>query len=154
DDIHSTLERLAHLSREASTKRWRRLYLYLAGHGFGPGIRDASLLMANATLETLHHIAGVKYGDYFRETKGFSEIVLVMDCCRDHLSKQSLTALEMPTVQPRATEASFFYAFATRWSLKAREGVDESGRVRGHFTRALLEALAQPGATSRTIPNY
>jgi Caspase domain len=153
DDIRSELERLIDDSQELR-KRWRRLYLYLAGHGFGPSIDETALLMANASRATLHHVPGVRFANYFRETSVFSEVVLMMDCCRDHYPRPPLVDLGLPSLPPRRSEAPFFFAFATKWSLRTREGTDDSGKVRGHFTRALIEALDQPRATSHTVCEY
>ena len=151
DDIRAELERLIDDSQQPPQKRWRRLYLYLAGHGFGPSIDETALLMANASQVTRHHLPGVRYANYFRESSIFSEIVLMMDCCRDHYEQPPLVDLGLPPMPPRTTKAPYFFAFATEWTLKTRESTDASGRVRGHFTRALIEALDKPGATSRSV---
>jgi hypothetical protein len=153
DDVRAELERLIDESQSASG-RWRRLYLYLAGHGFGPSIDETALLMANASLATLHHIPSVRYANYFREAPMFSEVVLTMDCCRDHYERPPLADLGLPPVKPRTTEAAYFFAFATKWTLRTRESVDASGAVRGHFTKAMLEALDQSGATSHSVCEY
>jgi hypothetical protein len=126
----------------------------LSGHGFGPSVDDTALLMANASLATLHHAPAVKYANYFREAPIFSEIVLLMDCCRDHHARPPLVDLGLPVLDPRASEARFFFGFATRWTLRARESADPDGQVRGHFTRAIIEAFDEPGASSETVPAF
>lgn len=155
DDVFSEIETIV-VNAQADEKRRRRLYLYLAGHGFGPDIDEIALLMANAgtAVETFHNLPGVRYGNYFRKVPLFSEVVLVVDCCREHEERPPLVDIGLPAIRPRRSEAPYFYAFATKWSLRTREGLDESGKVRGHFTRALIEALDEPGATSRTVCKY
>jgi hypothetical protein len=153
DDVRAELERLIDDS-QPSLRLGRRLYLYLAGHGFSPTIDETALLMANASVATLHHLPCVRYANAFRESTVFKEIVLVMDCCRDHYERPPLVDLGLPPIAVPNTDASYFFAFATKWSLKTREGSDPSGIVRGHFTRALVEALDQPSATSRSVAKY
>jgi hypothetical protein len=154
DDVRAELETLVDDYLEDPKTRRRRLYLYLAGHGFGPTIDESALLMANASRQMLHHLPGVRCGNYFREYPVFSEVVLLMDCCRDHHDRQPLVDLGLPLLKARRSEAPYFFAFATKWTLRTREGVDESGEVRGHFTRALIEGLDQPGATSESVVKY
>jgi Caspase domain len=153
DDVRAELERLVEEYLDDG-KRRRRLYLYLAGHGFSPTIDETALLMANAGPQTLHHLPGVRYGNYFRQAPVFSEIVLMMDCCRDHHDQPPLVDVGLPPMKPRSSEAPYFFAFATKWTLRTREDVDASGEVRGHFTRALIEALDQPNATSDSVRKH
>ena len=62
----------------------RRLYVYLAGHGFEPQPAEAALLGANATRQRPgHHIVGRAYVDDLRRGGYFTECVLFMDCCRE-----------------------------------------------------------------------
>jgi uncharacterized caspase-like protein len=121
----------------------RRLYVYLAGHGFAPEVDDAALLMANASNKFLHYIPGRPYAQWFHKAAKFEEIVLFMDCCRDDY------AAPPPHVPPWAEEHSpfaakvrRFYVFATQIYRSARERTfPASGKVRGVFTTALLAAL-------------
>ena len=154
DDVRAELERLVDEYLDNPRKRRRRLYLYLAGHGFSPSIDETALLMANAGPLTMHHLPGVLYANYFRQGPVFSEIVLTMDCCRDHHDRAPLVDIGLPPMKPRTTPASYFFAFATQWTLRTREDVDPSGTVRGHFTRALIEALDEPNATSDSVRKY
>ncbi len=146
----------------------RRLYVFLAGHGFAPslgfapGLDESALLMANAERQALgHHIPGSVYVDWFRAAAAFDEILLFMDCCRDDYGR---TALHLPPFselkRPEAASVRFFYAYATKWSYKAREKKVESGEVRGLFSFALMEGLhggAANGAgriTGQSLANY
>lgn len=120
----------------------RRLYLYFAGHGFAPELEDAALFMANAAKgRTGYHITGRPYANWFRKAAFFSEVVLLMDCCRDNYKR---ARPQLPPYEDisATTPAERFYAFATQWSRKAREGPWGSGGTpRGIFTLALLDAL-------------
>lgn len=153
DDIRSELERLVDQGGE-TIRLGHRLYLYLAGHGIGPSFDESALLMANASLQVLHHVPGTAYGNAFCGSTLFDEVVLIMDCCRDHMPRPPLFDLGLPPIAVPNASPGFFFAFATRWSLQSREGRDDQGRVRGHFTRALIEALSQPDASAATVREY
>jgi len=122
----------------------RRLYIFLAGHGFAPNLEDAALLMANAGRgRTGHHIPGRPYANWFRLAAYFDEIVLFMDCCRENYRR---APLRLPPWEEEHNDAArdvrYFYGFATEWSRAAREMPQQPDlRVRGHFTTALLAGL-------------
>jgi hypothetical protein len=122
----------------------RRLYIFLAGHGFAPNLEDAALLMANASRgRTGHHIPGRPYANWFRTAAYFEEIVLFMDCCRENYRR---APLRLPPWEDEHSETAkdvrYFYGFATEWSRAARETPQQpDSRVMGHFTTALLAGL-------------
>ncbi len=63
----------------------RRLWIYLAGHGFGPDANENALLAANATRirsGSYYHVLGVYNADYVHFAGYFDEVLLFMDCCR------------------------------------------------------------------------
>lgn len=64
-------------------KAGRRLYLFLAGHGYAPQVNDAALLMANAGGRSFPAVPGTRVANWFRASAKFKEIVLIMDCCRE-----------------------------------------------------------------------
>ncbi len=122
-------------------KLGRRLYIFMAGHGFAPDLKTAALLMANAAKSRLGlHIPGPPYADRFRQAGFFDEVVLLMDCCRDNLPQ---TPVHQPpfTLTTAPTPSRYFYGFATTFSRRSREEPDESGRVAGIFTRTVLAGL-------------
>jgi len=120
----------------------RRLYIYLAGHGFAPDIEEAALLMANAARgRTGHHIPGRPYANWFRKAAYFDEVVLFMDCCRDNLPRAPLRAPPYEVINS-GTAARRYYGFATKWSRTSREKKLADGRVSGVFTKALLAGLS------------
>lgn len=128
----------------------RRLYIFMAGHGFAPDLKTAALLMANAAKSRLGlHIPGPSYADRFRQAGFFAEIVLLMDCCRDNLPQ---TPVHQPpfAVTTSPQPANYFYGFATTFSRRAREEPDADGRVAGIFTRALLAGLRGEAAQPAT----
>jgi hypothetical protein len=120
----------------------RRLYLYLAGHGFAQTIEDAVLLMANAAVGfTGFNIPGRTYANWFTEAGAFDEVILFMDCCRE------ATMLAQKNEPPwdrviGGQAAERYYTFATQWSRAAREGPwGTNGAPRGIFTLALMSGL-------------
>mgnify|MGYP001557821908 CR=1 FL=1 len=144
-DVVRALEHLMDAGEQLGGRAGRRLYLYLAGHGFSPGtsVHDAALLMANAVLRRPRNVPGRPIVEHLKAGAYFDEVVLVMDCCRDSYPSAHH---EMPTwepkVRPEGALVRYLYAFATQWSRKAREGpVAQDGFHRGYFTSALLDVL-------------
>ena len=119
----------------------RRLYLYLAGHGFAADINDASLIMANSVPKRPYHVSGPPYADWFRASAFFDEVVLIMDSCRTQTSRVAPEPCHLPTLNHGPGGGRRYYAFATKWDALSREGPDDGGTIRGFFTRALIEAL-------------
>lgn len=135
-------------------KGGRRLYLFLAGHGYAPQVNDAALLMANAGGRSFPAVPGTQFANWFRASAKFEEIVLVMDCCREEygtIPPQPLPWSDEPS--PKAANVRYFHAYATQPFLYAREKIlpPDGGIVRGIFTYALLTAfeLAPPDAAGR-----
>ena len=142
--IDRAFERLLRIGIKKE-KVGKRLYLFFSGHGFGPTINDAALLMANCDASlgiTGHYVNAVMYADFMATAAFFDEILLFMDCCRDDLWRapgrnppwQSLRNVEAGNVKR-------FYGLATRWAQKAREAPTADGTVHGYFTRALKAAF-------------
>lgn len=121
----------------------RRLYMFLAGHGFAPEVDDAALLMANANSRFLPCIPGRPYARWLQAAAKFEEIVLLMDCCRDDYRNVPLQP--PPWIgqhSPDAARVKYFYVFATQVYQKAREDMmPTEGKVQGIFTTALLAGL-------------
>lgn len=150
--VDRAFERLLHIGHKKE-KVGKRLYLFFSGHGFGPTINDAALLMANCDSKmgfTGHYVNAVMYADFFVTANYFDEIVLFMDCCRDDLWRapnrippwQSLRNVEAGNVKK-------FYGLATKWAQKAREAPTPEGTVHGYFTRA-LKAAFEGGAVDKS----
>lgn len=132
----------------------RRLYLFLAGHGIGPGVDEAGLLVPTTSGVAVKYLAGSRYANFFRAAALFEEVLLFMDCCRDHdweLPGAYFPFKEKPD-PAAAHKVRGLHAFATGFGRKSRErafgeGDEEEARVGGVFTRALLEGLACRAAT-------
>lgn len=147
DEIHLLFEDFVqhgHKAHMSGPIFGRRLYIYMAGHGFsevGEGTQ-AALYAANASPSFAFNIAGTKYAEWFRRNRVFDEIVLVMDCCRTTSLVSDITAPPLPKTggSPTREEVKTFYAYAVVDGQPAREQ-ETNGSVRGIFTGALLEAL-------------
>lgn len=145
--------------RANRTKKYvgRRLYLYLAGHGFSPRREQTALLMADASKRNVgppYHWLGEWTAEWFFRAGYFDEVILFMDCCREIYPVEGLNMPWSPDTASDFTDrVKRFYAFATRWSLLTREMMD-GGRTRGVFTRALLDGLKgaahEPGSNQVT----
>ena len=67
------------------TRRGARLYMYFVGHGFSADaelMESASLVPADVFGEQIDDIPGTVYMEGIRKMALYSEIVLIMDCCR------------------------------------------------------------------------
>jgi uncharacterized caspase-like protein len=148
--VHRAFENLqnianANAARGLRRRVGRRLYIYMAGHGFVPRDDQTALLMANATRVRLgpgFHILGQYNADWFFKAGYFDEIVLFMDCCRERFVAP---ALDMPYGEVNAEdglERKRLYGFGTKSSRLSRERPMAGGGVRGVFTQALLEGLS------------
>lgn len=138
----------------------RRLYIFLAGHGFSPSVghgidqNNSALLMANAEKRALgFHIPGQTYAEWFRNAGAFDEIILLMDCCRDDYPN---VPVHFPPFNDLkrvdAADVKCFYAFATKWAYKAREKCfDGSPEYRGIFSWLLMKGLEGAAADEGRI---
>ena len=131
-------------------KAGRRLYLFLAGHGYAPQVNDAALLMANAGGRSFPAVPGAQFANWFRSSAKFEEIILIMDCCRDEYGSIPPQPLPWPDEpSPDAPHVRYFHAYATQPYRQARERLmPVDGTVRGLFTHALITAfeMAKPDA--------
>jgi hypothetical protein len=153
NDLHEAFEALIDLAEEKNpAPAGRRLYIFMAGHGFGPALREAALLMANAAPGRWgHSVCGGAVADHFAEAAYFEEIILLMDCCRDKLSTAKAGALPWQPIQDERTPTSrWIYGFATGFDSRTRE-MPIDGEVRGVFTTAVLDALSSGVQTSETL---
>lgn len=123
----------------------RRLYVFMAGHGFDPAPDDPALLMANADYDENigYALPARTYCDWFREAALFREIVLFMDCCRDQVRNAPVSGPPWKArPRPEAGEVRFFPGYATRSAHPAFEKpLEGAGPVRGLFTSSLIRCL-------------
>lgn len=143
----------------------RRLYIFMAGHGFALNDTDAGLFTADAGEKFLGlHVQGRVFADYFRQGGLFSEVILFMDCCRENLGaisprRPSFNEVFNPAMVDRP---SVVCGYATKFSWLAREVSDAAGGAHGHFTTALLRGLrgdaeaadAEGRVTPATLESY
>jgi hypothetical protein len=130
----------------------RRLYLYFSGHGCAPRFEEAAVLMANATRRRVYHLTGMPVADWFFRSGYFTEVVLLMDCCRERYEKVATYVppwvdLTLPEV---VDQSQRFYGLAAEWSRLARERVLPSGKSHSVFTMALLAGLEGAAADPAT----
>jgi hypothetical protein len=142
----------------------RRLYIFLAGHGFAQDLSEASLLTANARQKLYsHHIPGRKYADWFRASAYFEEIALFVDCCRNiHKRAPPKTVPFEESFNVEGQKVSWVYAYASQLGQASLEG-PSSGFTHGLFSEALLEGLRKarddqglitPASLKNFILNY
>jgi hypothetical protein len=134
----------------AGMRLGRRLYIFLAGHGFSVGKDQTALLMANATRDIVHHVPAEPYANHFLDKGIFDQVVLFMDCCRERYPQAPLRVPPyIVLVNPSTVDRSrLLFGFATQWTRASREKPFD-GKVRGIFTTALLEGL-RVGVAGRT----
>jgi Caspase domain len=138
--VDREFDRLFELGNQNQGQAGRRLYIFLAGHGFAPNLDTAALLMANAARGRAgYHLPGPAWADWFRQAAFFEEVVLLMDCCRENFPRAAKRFPPWQTMNARKP-ARYLYGFATDWSHAAREGFWR-GSVRGAFSRAVIDGL-------------
>lgn len=121
----------------------RRLYVYMAGHGFSPEPRHLALITANALSDiSVPNIQATSWIDWFSEQPYFDECVLWMDCCATRVfDYEGGKPLMKKTAMRQGDRAKVFMAFASG-SREAFEGpTGPNGDVRGLFTDRLLRGL-------------
>lgn len=139
-----------------------RLYIFLAGHGVGETMNDASLLAADHKGATYaKQVAATQFAERFAQVGLFHEIVVFMDCCRNEGKDypEPWNPFGGDSDPLAASRCRRLYGFATGHGLKAREkdfsGDSAAPNVRGIFTTALLEALRQAGPwDSQSLSRY
>lgn len=138
--LREAIDDLYQLGDSHGGRTGRRLYLYMAGHGFAPDVENTALLMANAARgRTGHHFQGRPYANWFRQSAFFDEVVLFMDCCRGNYPLSPLQGCHLDTLTARRN-TRYYYGFAADFTRAAREP-DGNGIVQGFFTTALLAGL-------------
>ncbi|GHO96689.1 hypothetical protein KSF_067370 [Reticulibacter mediterranei] len=140
EQLREKVQNLHHQGRSE-----KRLYIYLAGHGFSVdteqlGIEESVLLMANAQQGFWPHFAGHYCAEWFVKSGLFQEVVLFMDCCRNEPLINFPLSLPAWGVSTSRNRAKKFYGFATKWGRLSRERMID-GMAQGVFTWSLLKAL-------------
>lgn len=132
----------------------KRLYIYMAGHGFMPEPRHLALITANALADRyVPNIQATSWIDWFAEQLYFDELVLWMDCCAIRtFSYEGGKPLMKKEATRQDGRAKVFTAFAAGPALATFEGpIGPEGEVRGLFTDRLLRGLKGAAADSSGI---
>lgn len=141
--IVGALRDLFTLSRPVDEPIGRRLYVFLAGHGFTSSIALSLLHSVDTRRAAPAFVSGTQWLDCFHENALFDELVLCMDCCRDY--EPNFDPPGRPCIN-RLDSASNavkrLYLLGTGIGKGAYEQ-DFNGKVHGLFSRALLDALRE-----------
>lgn len=136
----------------------RRLYIYMAGHGFSPREDQTALLMPDFSSDCMgppYHWLGEYTANWFYEAGYFDEVLLFMDCCR---TIQGFPALHMPFPVKRGVNfqrGKRFFVLAAKRGRETWEQPRPDGQVRGIFTTALLNGLHMGGqVTTWSLRDY
>ncbi len=139
------------LKKHAGRQVGRRLYIFLAGHGFAltPG---AGLLAANASISRpKFHVPGMDWANLFAAGFWFEEILLFMDCCR--LTPTTFIpnppGLQVAKNSNPALQCKRLYCFAAphgRLALERKFGQS----TRGVFSQTLMTGLRGAAANPAT----
>jgi len=119
----------------------RRLYVFLAGHGFTESVTRALLHSVETRRDAPAFVSGTEWLDCFHERALFDELVLWMDCCRDY--EPNFDPPGRPCthrLDAVTNNVKRLYLLGTGIGKGAYEK-DFQGKVHGLFSRALLDAL-------------
>ena len=129
----------------------RRLYIYMAGHGFMPEADHVSLVTAESIeRDFVRSLQATAWANWFADQYHFDELVLWMDCCAERNYFQPSRVPVYPRTAMRQDRAKMFVAYAAKPSQLAFEGpIGPNGEIRGIFTDKLLKALKGGAADSQ-----
>ena len=167
DDIDDALKRLFDSAKDNAASR---LYIYFSGHGVAHTAFATNLCLAKwSKRRTGAALDSMNYLECAVEMGVFDEIVLFMDCCRTRTRGRNALHYQFPPITPGPIATKTFVGYATEYLLAAHEATvidedtlpdDDTDEVRGHFTRALIEALEghaarpQGGVTASALKKY
>jgi hypothetical protein len=129
----------------------RRLYVYISGHGLSADLDHGALLCSNSSNNLYSTVAPYASIKAFRQAGFFEEFVVWFDGCMDWagLEPESINYIPRPGNSSLAP-GPVFTAYAAHPRLKAMECPDNNGKMRGVFTRTLLEGLEGEAADPDT----
>jgi hypothetical protein len=147
-DFQYAFQNLIAPTGSALTVRDARLYLYFSGHGFSE-LRDqmprATLYTADASRLFPWNIPGTYYARWTKDVALFSQIVLIMDCCRDaELRKTEMIPPLLDAQNPAAAaKADVLAIYGAPKGGKAQERpiASRGGAVHGLLTHAVIDAF-------------
>lgn len=145
DDIDDALEKILAASRRGDGER---IYLYFSGHGLGRTNLTTDICLALWSKQRrAMALDSQKYLELLMGCGHYREVVLLLDCCRVREIRSSALppTIELPAPGDGAPACKMFVAYATEFMNAAYEAetgqIENDSNVRGHFTRALMEAL-------------
>ena len=141
-----------------------RLYLYGAGHGYGPCDGTAALLLADASDKALgYHLEIQRYFEWLTLNAPFKEVLLFSDCCRRQY-ENGPRSYDPPFTAATLTgpvEVFAIAGYAARRNEVALEPKNPTSpdEARGVFTSAVLDGLSGAAAnggvvTSASLATY
>jgi hypothetical protein len=143
EDIDDALEKI--LSKAGRDGGEKRLYLYFSGHGLGRTNSGVDLCLASwSKLQRARALDSSRYLDLLMGCGHFQEVIFLLDCCRVREIRANALppGIELPAPGDSAPACRSFIGYATEFMNAAYEAeTSQAGDVRGHFTRALIEAL-------------
>src|SRR5262245_6747855 len=78
-EVEEEFEQLEELAVQNGDRAGRRLYFFLAGHGFSPDLDGTALLTANASRSrTGYHVPAREWANWWRAARYFDEVVLFL----------------------------------------------------------------------------
>ncbi len=161
---------LGALLKRARIAGGRRLYFYFSGHGQAWSSTNVALCLSHWSPDMYRNAAlsSELYRDVLLRCSPFSEIVVLLDCCRvlsvGAAGAESDIGCAMPATDAKGSMVAYAAQFQNP-AMEATQGAggarDEEGAVvRGHFTTGLLAALngaaarAQGGVTATALKRY
>lgn len=121
----------------------RRLYVFLAGHGFTNSLALSLLHAVDTRRDAPAFVSGTQWLDCFQERALFDELVLCMDCCRDYEPNFDPPGRPCTNrLDPAGNAVKRLYLLATGIGKGAYEQ-QFNGKVHGMFSRALIDALRE-----------
>ena len=160
--VQEQIDAALDLIKKRSASGARRFYLYFAGHGMGQNTKELALCLPRWSEEWRGAALCMQgYVQFVVELGAFSQVVCFLDCCRVRNISIGCLAPQVGNVKPADKIADPFIAYATEFNNLAFEAeVNSGGPVRGHFTRALMEALRgaaagpSPGVSPSRLAGY
>ena len=157
--VLDALERRLKAAEGFTSTQWKtsRLYFYVAGHGISPAERDAALLGADASVQSLgRHVSCSSLLDFLQRVQRFAEVIIFADCCRTQARNAKQMPVEWTDDDVNNGKVNKFMACGAAFRGLAQEEIHlPEDERRGYFTRALLDGLRggiknpqQPGSVT------
>jgi uncharacterized caspase-like protein len=143
---------------EGRTYAGRRLYVYVAGHGFAKRVDETALITAEALERRPLNVLITSWLDWYHQAAHFKELVLWVDTCASNVPVAYLKGCDL-TVSTGSSigSARRFYVYAAELNKQAVENKMADGKWHGVFTYALLQGLEGGVAgkvTSESLRDY